>query len=67
METHTNDDNTVSIPLSQYVDSIIALHKLEDISRIVFSAELEYDDYAAATLLAIKAIVSAHKEGGVQE
>ncbi len=62
MTTPMNNDQTVSIPLSQYVDSIVALQKLDDIRKIVCDEDLDYYDYATPILQAIKAIVSVHKE-----
>ncbi len=62
-------ESTISIPVKQYAESIMAIQKLEDIRRIVFSSRASRSDSALSTIDAIKAItaIPENREGDSNE
>lgn len=62
-------ESTISIPVKQYAESIMAIQKLEDIRRIVFSPRATRSDSALSTIDAIKAItaITENREGDTND
>ena len=57
-----HSESTISIPVKQYAESIMAIQKLEDIRRIVYSPEGTRNDYALSIVKAIRAITAIKED-----